>query len=333
MINVNLKSWYGIILSRRWLKWLWLTPVILLLTGLLVPAILIFSMRWLDPVSSAFMLQRHYDLWQDRGSETLRYNWVAAENISPKMMLAVVAAEDQKFPVHFGFDLEAIEKAMNHNRNNKKIRGASTISQQVAKNLFLWPSRSWVRKGMEVYFTGLIEIFWTKQRILEVYVNIVQFEANVFGVGAASKKFFNKTPEQLTAYETALLAAVLPNPKKYYVARPSNYVMTRARWIQQQMAGLGEDYVITGIVSARQYQANVPTTDTDGVVAADLPDEPLLEEPIDESMYDASLADELPAADLPEIAATPDAELVLPGDAAVTELSSDEAAIEVLAIP
>ncbi|MDQ1363049.1 MAG: monofunctional glycosyltransferase [Pseudomonadota bacterium] len=273
--------------ERRWLKWLLLSPVILLLVILLLPVLLIASLRWVDPYTSMFMLQRQYELWQADATEKVMYEWVDGENITPRMMLAVVAAEDQKFPVHFGFDLEAIEKAMVHNRGSKKIRGASTITQQVAKNLFLWPSRSWIRKGMEVYFTGLIEVFWSKQRIVEVYVNIAQFDENVFGVGAASKHFFKKLPDKLTMHETALLAAVLPSPKRYHAEKPSAFVLRRARWIQQQMYGLGDDYIATGIVPVRQYRDSTAVASDAVAVPMEEPVDELMLEPMDE-MLDVS---------------------------------------------
>jgi monofunctional biosynthetic peptidoglycan transglycosylase len=286
--------------SRRWIKWLLITPVILLL----LPVVLIASMRWTDPVTSMFMLQRQYALWQADVREKIQYEWVDAEHISHNMMLAVVAAEDQKFPVHFGFDLEAIEKAMTHNRGSKKTRGASTITQQVAKNLFLWPSRSWLRKGMEVYLTALMEVFWSKQRIVEVYVNIAQFDDNLFGVGAASKQFFKKSPDKLTMREAALLAAVLPNPHRYRVARPSEFVMKRVYWIQQQMYGLGNNYIATGVVPVKHYQASVASA-ADGVV---MPVEELVEEPIDvlidEPMSSAEDANDTPDMALPGADAT-----------------------------
>ena len=279
----------GRTVERRWLKWFILTPVLLVLLILLLPVVLILSMRWVDPYTSMFMLERQYELWQANTAQKVVYEWVDGENISSKMMLAVVAAEDQKFPVHYGFDLEAIEKAMAHNRQNKKVRGASTITQQVAKNLFLWSSRSWVRKGMEVYVTALIELFWSKQRIVEVYVNIAQFDDNVFGVGAASKHFFKKPPAKLTTSETALLAAVLPSPQRYHAENPSAFVMKRAHWIQQQMYGLGDDYIATGVVPVKQYQASTAAS-VDETVAGEEPiDEPIdevMDEPVDESLDD-----------------------------------------------
>ena len=159
--------------------------------------------------------------------------WVAMKDISPAVKRAVMRAEDDKFYQHHGFYFEAIEKAMKFNKTHKRQKGASTISQQTAKNVFLWPSRSWIRKGMEAYFTVLIEFFWTKDRILEVYLNVIELGKGVYGVEAASKKFFHKKAKQLTISEAALIAAVLPNPIKFKINKPSPYVLKR----QQKIMG------------------------------------------------------------------------------------------------
>lgn len=157
------------------------------------------------------------------------------ERISENLQLAVVCAEDQNFPTHTGFDFEAIEKALEHNKKGKRMRGASTISQQCAKNLFLWPQRSWLRKGLEAYFTVLIELIWSKERILEVYLNIIELGDGIYGAEAASQEFFKIPAEKLNRPQAALLAAVLPNPLEYSVARPSAYVRSRQGWILVQM--------------------------------------------------------------------------------------------------
>ena len=157
----------------------------------------------------------------------IRYQWADWEEISPQVAIAVVAAEDQKFPVHRGFDVASIKEAMRENPHRRAPRGASTISQQVAKNLFLWPGRNLLRKGLEAYFTVLIELLWPKQRILEIYLNIAQFGPGIFGVRSASEVYFHKSPSQLDLSEAALLAAVLPNPKRFRLESPSDYV-TRA---------------------------------------------------------------------------------------------------------
>lgn len=169
----------------------------------------------------------------------LRYDWVAYRDISPYAALAVIAGEDQRFPDHHGFDFIEIQDALDDLDEGKPLRGASTLSQQVAKNLFLWSGRSFVRKGLEVWFTVLLELLWSKERILEVYLNIAEFGENTFGVGAASQHFFDKAAAGLTMGEAARLAAVLPNPVRYRVDRPSAYVLKRQRWIERQMRQLG----------------------------------------------------------------------------------------------
>lgn len=167
------------------------------------------------------------------------YDWEPLERISPHAAMAAIAAEDQLFPFHAGFDFESIRKAVRHNAKSARKRGASTISQQVAKNLFLWPGRSWVRKGVEVWFTVLIEALWPKERILEVYLNIAEFGRGTYGVQAAAQKFFGKDAARLTRREAATLAAVLPNPKRLRADRPSAYVQRRRDAIMGQMRALG----------------------------------------------------------------------------------------------
>lgn len=167
-------------------------------------------------------------------------DWVSMDDISPWMGLAVIAAEDQKFPDHWGFDVSAIEKAFAHNeRNENRIRGASTLSQQTAKNLFLWDGRSWLRKGLEAGLTVGIETVWSKKRILTVYLNIAEFGEGTFGVEAASQRYFHKPASKLSMSEAALLAAVLPNPIKFRADAPSGYIRSRQAWILRQMRQLG----------------------------------------------------------------------------------------------
>lgn len=217
--------------------------VLLLVASTLAPVIVL---RWVPPPASAFIIQKWLIAkFSDQGPATIHYEWVPLEKISRYVPLAVVAAEDQKFPHHIGFDFEAIEAAYEHNQKSKRTHGASTISQQVAKNLFLWPGRSYVRKGLEVYFTLLIEAFWPKKRILEVYVNIAEMGNGVFGVKAASKKFFRKSPSKINAAEAALLASVLPNPIRFKVDKPSSYIQSRQRHILSQMGKLGFGYLDT----------------------------------------------------------------------------------------
>ena len=219
---------------RRFTSRLWkVVAVILVMT--IAPTL---CLRWVDPGTSSFMLQRRLQAFlHNDHSFRLRYKWVDWHNISQWVPVAVVAAEDQKFPHHVGFDTEAIAQALSEDR--EQTRGASTITQQVAKNLFLWPGRSFIRKGLEAYFTLLIEILWPKRRILEVYLNIAEFGVGVFGVGAASETFFGMHPSQLGPEEAALLAAVLPNPRRLRVQSPSAYVIERSLWIQEQVRMLG----------------------------------------------------------------------------------------------
>ncbi len=157
--------------------------------------------------------------------------WVPIEDISKAMQQSVIKAEDYKFYQHRGFDFEAIEKAIQYNKTHTKKKGASTISQQTAKNVFLWPSRSWLRKGMEAYFTVLIEFFWPKERILEVYLNVIELGKGVYGVEAASQKFFKKPAKKLNSSQAALMAAVLPNPIRFRIDKPSRYISRRQRKI------------------------------------------------------------------------------------------------------
>lgn len=165
----------------------------------------------------------------------LKRDWTPLAQISPKLQRSVVAAEDIKFFEHQGFDWEAIEKAIRHNKRGHRIRGGSTISQQVAKNVFLWPKRSWIRKGLETYFTVLIEWLWGKERIMEVYLNVVELGDGVYGVEAASTKYFKKSAKDLSTSEAALVAAVLPNPRRFSIARPSPYTRFRQTMIQRRM--------------------------------------------------------------------------------------------------
>ena len=191
------------------------------------------------------MLQRQLTAWSDaQAGYTLHQRWTPLEHVSPQLPVALVAAEDQKFPLHHGFDVEAIQDALEDAEDGERLRGASTISQQTAKNLFLWNGRSFVRKGFEAYFTVLLEVVWSKRRIIEVYLNVAEFGDGIYGVAAASEAFFHKSPGALTAREAALLAAVLPNPKRYHVDKPSPYVLRRAAWIERQVRQLGgPDYV------------------------------------------------------------------------------------------
>ena len=221
---------------RRWLRWLLILPFAFVLVSLLQVVVL----RWVDPPFSAFMAARQLSAWAHGDwAGGIAYDWRDLDRMAPSLSLALVAAEDQNFPAHNGFDFKAIEKARLSNARGRKVRGASTISQQVAKNLFLWSGRSWARKGIEAWYTVLIETFWPKQRILEMYANIAEFGDGVYGAQAASRSFFGKDASRLTPAESARLAAVLPSPKRYDARNPGPYLQRRSNGIQRQMHHLG----------------------------------------------------------------------------------------------
>lgn len=225
----------------------------LVLAFVVLTALPVLLMRWWNPVTSAFMLNARLQAARahDTRYET-RYEWVDLEQISPYAALAVIAAEDQQFPFHAGFDLKSIREAVRENAHRKRPRGASTITQQVAKNLFLWNGPSYVRKGIEAWFTVLIEALWPKERILEVYLNVAQFGRGVYGVEAASRTFFGKPAAKLRRAEAATLAAVLPNPIRMRADRPSPYVLSRREWILDQMRGLGGEQYLQGVTSSER---------------------------------------------------------------------------------
>ena len=204
--------------------------------------IAVVLLRFLPVPTTAFMVYRHVeDLFDDHSFEPIQYHWVSAKNISPNASAAVIASEDQQFYQHFGFDLQAIRSAISAYVNGgRRLRGASTITQQVAKNLFLTPSKSFIRKGLEVWFTLLIEIIWSKERILVVYLNIAEFGEHLFGIEAASQHYFGIPAKNLSRPQAAMLAATLPNPLRLKAARPSNYVIRRQNWILRQMRNLGD---------------------------------------------------------------------------------------------
>jgi monofunctional biosynthetic peptidoglycan transglycosylase len=211
----------------------------------------VLALRWVRPVTTAFMVEGYASAWlaQDFGWRA-DYRWTPYERISRHAKLAVIASEDQKFAFHPGFDFEAIDAALKERERGKRLRGASTISQQVAKNLFLWPGQSFVRKGLEAYLTLLIELLWPKQRILEMYLNVAEFGAGVYGVGAAAPRFFRTDPAHLTQAQGALLATVLPNPRHLRLERPSAYMWRRQAWIIEQMNALGGSSYINSVDAA-----------------------------------------------------------------------------------
>jgi monofunctional biosynthetic peptidoglycan transglycosylase len=224
--------------SRWWTLFRWLRNLVLLFVGASLAMVLV--LRFAPPPTTAFMLARAIEARRAGQADfTLRYRWVPWARLSPELPIALVAAEDQTFREHQGFDLKSIDAAWRERESGGRSRGASTISQQVAKNLFLWKDRSWVRKGLEVWFTLLIELTWPKRRILEVYANVAEFGDGLYGAEAAAQAYFGKPAATLTPRESALLAAVLPNPRVLHADRPSRYVWTRVRWIERQVRQLG----------------------------------------------------------------------------------------------
>ncbi len=209
------------------------------IVGIIAAAFFILSIgttilyRWINPPITLLMISRYFD--PEIGK--LNKEWKSLDEISKKLPLAVVTSEDQKFEDHFGFDLESIEKAADYNAKHKgkPVKGASTISQQTAKNVFLWQSRSWFRKGLEVYFTFLIEIFWSKERIMEVYLNVIEMGPGIYGAEAASQYYFHKPAAKLSKGEAALIAAILPNPLKWSASKPTPYIRRKKVWIMTHM--------------------------------------------------------------------------------------------------
>ena len=221
---------------RRWRRWLLALPLLFVLGT----ALQVLVLRFVDPPFSAFMAIRQFEAWTD-GDFGFRvaYDWRDLDQMAPHVPVALVAAEDQRFAEHYGFDLEAIEKARKNNARGRKVRGGSTISQQTAKNLFLWSGRSYVRKAVEAWYTLLIETLWPKRRIVEVYANVAEFGDGVYGAQAAARTYFRRDADRLTAAQAARLAAVLPSPRRYSVSRPGPYVQRRARAIERQMRYIG----------------------------------------------------------------------------------------------
>lgn len=229
---------------RRWRRWILLAPALWVLFSICQVVVL----RFIDPPFSSVMALRQLEAW-GRGDWKFRlhHQWVDLDGMARSVPISLVAAEDQRFPEHNGFDLKAIGKARDHNAQGRRLRGASTISQQVAKNLFLWQGRSWLRKGLEAWYTVLIEALWSKRRILEVYANVAEFGDGVYGVQAASRQFWGKDAARLSPAESARLAAVLPSPRRYSATRPGPFVQRRAAWIQRQARQLGgPGYAVDG---------------------------------------------------------------------------------------
>ncbi len=221
------------------------------LLGLVIISLLmVLTLRWINPPTSMMMtIQRSKAILNHRKDFRIDYRWVNWEKIAPHLPLSIIASEDQNFPIHHGFDLEAITDAVKTHMTGGRLRGASTITQQVAKNLFLWPGKSFLRKGIEAYFTALIEVLWNKRRVLEVYMNIAEFGDGIFGVEAACQRYFGKPARNIRLREASRLAAILPYPKAMNPKYPSAYVNKRARWIQRQIEQMGGELVLEKIDS------------------------------------------------------------------------------------
>lgn len=205
----------------------------------------VLLLKWVQPPTSAFMLQRQLEMyWNDTRDREITYEWADWEEISPYVKVAAITSEDQRFAEHWGLDLDAIEKAIDEHQRGESLRGASTITQQTAKNLFLWPGQSFLRKGIEAYLSVLMEALLSKKRILEIYLNIAEFGDGVYGVKAASETYFNSDPASLDMIQSALLVTSLPSPRRYNLAKPSPYMIKRRNWILQYMFYLGNtDYL------------------------------------------------------------------------------------------
>jgi monofunctional biosynthetic peptidoglycan transglycosylase len=272
----------------RVLLWTLLVLTLLFFT----PPAVVLALRWYAPPTSAFMMQSDV--------QPVKYEWVPAARIPQTLRDGAVAAEDQKFYTHWGFDFMAIAEALEHNEKSKRKRGASTISQQVAKNLFLWPSRSYLRKGLEVTFTLLLELELPKDRILEIYLNIAEFGPGVYGVQAAAQEFFGKNAEDLTPLETSRLIAVLPNPRKWSAKRPGPFVQQRVDWIMVQI-GHGPPAPEVPEGTELLPPGEIPV---EPGFEGELPSEPVEGEPGDEAPG-AEMEEPMPGEPTPEAGAEP----------------------------
>lgn len=224
---------------RKFFKKLFWFTIFSVIGILVISVLLVLSMRWINPVGTLLMVERKIESWQTGDDLKFRREWKGWYEISDSLKLAVIASEDQNFPYHHGFDMDAIQQALKHNADGGNLRGASTISQQVSKNIFLWSGRSWFRKGVEVWFTAWIELLWSKERILEVYLNSAEWGDGIFGAEAAAQYYFNTTARKLTKEQASLLAAVLPNPRNWNPAKPTTYINSRGVFIRKQMDNLG----------------------------------------------------------------------------------------------
>lgn len=205
---------------------------------------IILMHRWINPPTSSFMMQRQYTAWWNDELLELRHTWADWKEISPHIKMAAITSEDQSFATHWGLDLGSIQKAIDEYERGQDLRGASTITQQVAKNLFLWSGQSFIRKGIEAYLALIIELLWPKERILEVYLNIVEFGNGIYGVEAAAQRYFNTDAARLSKYQSALMVTALPAPKRYNLDRPSSYMFERRNWVLRYMDLLGNSHYL-----------------------------------------------------------------------------------------
>ncbi|MBL7789278.1 MAG: monofunctional biosynthetic peptidoglycan transglycosylase [Chitinophagales bacterium] len=213
----------------KFMKWFFIISIISVIIFRFIPI----------PITPTMIYLLGEQAFDSERKLVLKKDWESLSNISPNMKLAVIASEDQLFYEHYGFDFAAIKKAIRNNEKGRRLKGGSTISQQTAKNAFLLPHRNYLRKGLEAYFTMLIELLWSKDRIIEVYLNVIEFGNGIYGVEAASQYYFKKSASKLTKDEASLLAAVLPNPIRYKVDNPSSYILRRKNWIKRQISKLG----------------------------------------------------------------------------------------------
>ena len=201
--------------------------------------VMVFVYKWVPVKVTPLMVIRYFKTSDEKAKNVWKHDWVSINKICKNLQKAVICSEDQNFLNHNGFDYKAIEKAIEYNKKGKRVRGASTITQQTAKNVFLWPQRSWFRKGLEKYFAFLIELCWSKERIMEVYLNSIEMGNGIYGAKAASQYWFKKPVLKLTESEAAAIAAILPNPRKYRANPATNYIQNRKVWIVKQMGFLG----------------------------------------------------------------------------------------------
>lgn len=221
--------------GKRIIQWSWKIALSLFLISVFFVALF----RFVNPPITSLMVIKAMEKKKDGSRFGINKDWVRIEEMSPYLIQAVVASEDNRFLDHNGFDIKAIRKAQEDNLKGKRLRGASTISMQTAKNVFLWPQRNFVRKGLEAYFTVLIELIWGKKRIMEVYLNVIETGMGLYGVEMACQQYFGRPASKVDRYQASLIAAILPNPRKWNPARPTSYLRERQQWIMWNMGNVG----------------------------------------------------------------------------------------------